>query len=136
MRNIAKLCLACACASVPAAAYAEGGDAGGFQISVTVPEVCQIDASTIVHEEAGLTSATVLEMCNSGHGFTVFASHRSLQDGEQVQISYDGQVRQLDSSGLSEVAQRTGPIFGYVPVTIQSSGLVQGLAISLGLAAI
>src|SRR5690606_31273504 len=84
MRNIAKLCLACACASVPAAAHAEGGDSGGMQISVTVPEVCQIDASTIVHEETGLTLASVLEMCNSGHGFTIFASHRSLEAGEQV----------------------------------------------------
>lgn len=136
MRYIVKLCLACACASIPAAAYAEGGDSGSLRISVTVPEVCQIDATTVTHEESGITSASVLEMCNSGRGFTVFASHRGLQDGEEVQINYDGQVRQLDSSGLSEVAQRSGPIFGYVPVTIQSSGLVQGLAISLGLAAI
>ena len=126
-----------AAAAFPAAAHAGSGDTAGARISLVVPEVCQIEASDIVVDaDGGSASGTVFEMCNSGHGFTVFASHRSLQDGEQVQISYDGQVRQLDSSGLSEVAQRTGPIFGYVPVTIQSSGLVQGLAISLGLAAI
>lgn len=136
MRNIAKLALACACVAVPSVAHAAGGDSGGFGISLTIPEVCQIDASAIVHDGSGLTSASVFEMCNSSHGFRVFASHRSLEEGEQVQISYDGQVKQLDASGLSEVAQRGGPTVSQVAVTIQSAGLVQGLAISLGLAVI
>src|SRR5690606_3076036 len=76
MRNIAKLALACACVAVPSVAHAAGGDSGGFGISLTIPEVCQIDASAIVHDGSGLTSASVFEMCNSSHGFRVFASHR------------------------------------------------------------
>jgi hypothetical protein len=66
----------------------------------------------------------------------VLASHRALASGEQVQINYAGETRQLDSSGISDIAYRTGPSFGEVPITIQTSGLTETLAISLGLAVI
>ena len=106
----------------------------GVQISLVVPEVCQIESSSITVDASGETaSGTVFEMCNSGRGFRVIASHRSLVGGEQAQISYDGEVRQLDSSGFSDVAYRNGPTLGNVPVTIQTNGLVQNLSVSLGL---
>src|SRR3546814_17596348 len=64
------------------------------------------------------------------------ASHRMLADGEQVQINYAGEIRQLDNSGLSDIAYRRGPVVRNVPVTIRTDGLMQSLAISMGIAAI
>ncbi len=126
-----------AVAAFPTAAHASGDASGGARISLVVPEICQIEASTINVDASGASaSGTVFEMCNSGRGFRVLASHRMLAQGEQAQISYAGQTSQLDSSGTSDIAQRSGPTVGNVPVTIQTSGLVQNLAISLGLAAI
>ncbi|WP_300379045.1 hypothetical protein [Henriciella sp.] len=108
--------------------------AGNVDITVVVPEVCQIESTAITVDSNGSSaSGTVFEMCNSGRGFRVIASHRTLAGGEEVEINYNGQVRELDSSGVSDVAFRNGPIAGSVPVTIQSNGLVEGISISLGL---
>ncbi len=121
--------------AVPAAA--DAGGSAGVRISLTIPEICQIETSDIMVDANGSSaSGTVFEMCNSGRGFRVMASHRSLAEGEQVQIAYAGQLHQLDRSGISEVAFRTGPTVGAVPVSIQTAGLTQNLAISLGLAVI
>lgn len=126
-----------ACAAFPIPAQANSGGSAGFRISLVVPEICQIESSTmVVDASGGSASGTVFEMCNSGRGFRVMASHRALSAGEQVQINYAGEIRQLDSSGVSDVAQRVGPTVSNVPVTIQTNGLVQGIAISLGLAVI
>lgn len=134
-----RLTLFCLAVSVlPAAAQAEGGRAsGGVRISITVPEVCQIEASAIsVDAATGLASGTVFEMCNSARGFRVIASHRALEEGEQVRIDYAGETRQLDASGISALAYRAGPVADHAPVSVQSTGLVQDLAISLGLTVI
>lgn len=126
-----------AAAAFPAVAHAGTNDTAGARISLTVPEICQIDSSAITVDPSGESaSGTVFEMCNSGRGFRVVASHRILEDGEQAQINYAGETRQLDSSGISDVAYRSGPVIGNIPVTIQTNGLVQNLTISLGLAAI
>lgn len=130
MKFAIPFCLAAA--AMPAAAHADDSPSRGFGISATVPEVCEIDASTfVVDPESGLTHGSVFEMCNSGGGFRVDAIHRELVDGENVQISYAGEARQLDPSGTSAVAYRGGPILGNVPVAISSTGLAQALAISL-----
>lgn len=136
MNRLILFCLAAS--ALPAAAQAEGGrSSAGLRISVTVPEVCQIEASGILVDSAtGLASGTVYEMCNSGRGFRVVATHRSLAEGEQVRINYAGETRQLDASGISALAYRAGPVADRVPVSIQSTGLVQDLAISLGLSVI
>lgn len=126
-----------AAAALPAAAHANPNGTAGARISLTVPEICQIDSSAITVDASGESaSGTVFEMCNSGRGFSVVASHRVLAEGEQAEIDYAGEIRQLDSSGMSEVAYRRGPIIGDVPVTIQTNGLVQNLTISFGIAAI
>lgn len=125
-----------ACAAVPMTAYADSDGSAGMRISLVVPEICQIESSTIVVDAGGTASGTVFEMCNSGRGFRVMASHRELAEGEQVQINYAGEVRQLDNSGISDVAYGVGPTVRNVPVTIQTHGLVQDIAISLGLAVI
>lgn len=126
-----------AAAAFPAVAHAGTNDTAGARISLTVPEICQIDSSAITVDPSGESaSGTVFEMCNSGRGFRVVASHRILEDGEQAQINYAGETRQLDSSGISDVAYRSGPVIGNIPVTIQTNGLVQNLTISLGFAAI
>ena len=126
-----------AAAAFPTAAHANGAASAGVPISLIVPEICQIEASTLTVDASGdSASGTVFEMCNSGRGFRVLASHRPLVSGEQVQISYAGEIRQLDSSGMSDIAYRSGPTFGEVPVTIQTNGLTGTLAISLGLAVI
>lgn len=126
-----------AAAAFPAVAHAGTNETAGVRISLTVPEICQIDSSALTVDPSGVSvSGTVFEMCNSGRGFRVVASHRILEDGEQAQINYAGETRQLDSSGISDVAYRRGPVVGNIPVTIHTNGLVQNLTISLGFAAI
>lgn len=135
MKRLTLFCLAAI--ALPVAAQADGGNSTGVRISATVPEVCQIEASAIAVDSAtGQASTTVFEMCNSGRGFHVIASHRALEAGEQVRIDYAGEARQLDPSGTSALAYRAGPIVDRVPVSVQSTGLVQDLAISLGLTVI
>lgn len=134
MRRYIAIVAAAAC---PTAAHANTDALAGVRISLVVPEICQIESSTITVDVSGhMASGTVFEMCNSGRGFRVMASHRMLEAGEQVQISYAGEIRELDNSGTSDVAHRSGPTVGNVPVTIRANGLVQNLAISLGLAII
>lgn len=131
------LILAGLAAAMGSPAYAEGGDSAGFRISLTVPEVCDIEAMPVTVEAgANRANSSVFEMCNSSRGFAVFASHRGLAEGERVQLDYDGSVSELDPSGLSEVAFRQGPTVGSVPVSIRTSGLAEGLTISLGMTAI
>lgn len=133
-KNVSISALIMAAAVFSTTAHGSTESSTGVQISLVVPEVCQIESSAITVDPSGQSATgTVFEMCNSGRGFRVIASHRSLSTGEQVQISYDGEVRQLDSSGLSDVAYRNGPIVGNVPVTINTSGLAQNLSVSLGL---
>lgn len=135
MKRVAKFSIAAlAVAMLPSAAFAEGEASGGFQISLTVPEICHLEASSVSIDEAmGQATASMFEMCNSDRGFTVLASYRTLESGEQVQVNYAGEVSQLNSSGLSEVAHRTGPFLGDVQVLVQSTGLTGGLAISFGM---
>jgi hypothetical protein len=138
MKHFIKLCTAVAAlATLPQAAQAQSGANAGFGVRLTVPEICHLVLNdAVVAPGEGAAVIDVFEMCNSGRGFRVIASHRPLETGEQVQVNYAGQIRLLDSSGMSDIAYRNGPIFGSVPVTIQTSGLVQGLAISLGFAVI
>ena len=122
---------------LPAAAHAGSNASGDARISLVVPEICQLESPAITVDANGdSASGTVFEMCNSGRSFRVVASHRTLVDGEQVHINYGGATRQLDRSGVSDVAQRDGPTVGDVPVTIQADGLMENLTISLGLAII
>lgn len=134
-RLISGTIFATAFALLPVAAHA--GAPGGFGISATVPEVCGIDASEVVIQPGdGQVAGSVSEMCNSGRGFRVMASHRSLAQGEAVEIIYAGQAVQLDAMGISELAYGTGPVARHVPVLIRSNGLVETLAISIGIMAI
>ena len=73
-------------------------------ISVTVPEICSIDArSLLIDKEKGVVSGEVLEMCNSNRAFRLIASHRMLQPGEQGRIDYAGESSNLDAEGISDV---------------------------------
>ncbi len=118
------------------AAYARGENAG-FAISANVPEVCQLETTTLTASSStGEARGTVFEMCNSGRGFRVIASYRTLRTGEDVQLDYDGQISRLDISGYSSVVQRRGPIARRTPVAINSVGLTEPIAISFGIAAI
>lgn len=120
---------------VPAAAQAQPAT-GSMRISASVPAVCNIDTNTLsVSGANGHASGTVQEFCNAGLGFVIMASYRPLESGEQVTLSYDGEISQLAPSGMSPVAFRRGPRLATVPVTIQSSGLHSGLAVSLAMTA-
>lgn len=123
--------------ALPTAAQANADAAAGMRISLVVPEICELETRTLmVDEDDGVTTLNIFEMCNSGRHFRIMASHRVLSEGESVQIDYDGDARALASSGISEVAVRRGPIAATVPVRVRTEGLRQGVAISLGLAAI
>jgi hypothetical protein len=136
MKIIAGVALASAALLVPAAAQA-GETRGSMRISMTVPAVCNIDADGFaVSGTNSQVSGTVREFCNAAQGFMVMASYRPLEPGEQVTLSYDGEISQLAPSGMSAVAFRQGPRLSNVPVLIHSSGLHSGLAVSLAMTAI
>jgi len=123
--------------SIATAAHANDGASGGFQLSLTVPEVCDVDVNgSLVVEESGMAVLEVSEFCNSRRGFQGVASHRVLEPAEQVRINYGGQINELDKSGVSSIAFRQGPSLRTVPVTVQSAGVAAPLVISLGLLAI
>lgn len=135
MKILAGAALASAALLVPATAQAEPAS-GSMRISAYVPAVCNIDADTFaVSGTNGQASGTVQEFCNAGVAFVVMASYRPLEPGEQVALSYDGEISQLAPSGMSTVAFRQGPRLSTVPVTIQSSGLHSGLAVGFAMTA-
>ncbi len=120
-----------------APAAASDRSASGMQISLVVPEVCEIRAPTLaVNESDGVATGSIFEMCNSGRAFRIVASHRVLAENEEIEITYAGETRQLEESGASHVADRSGPSARAVPITVRPNRLNGSLAISLGIIAI
>lgn len=118
-------------------ASAASGDSGGFSISLTIPVVCDIEADDFVIDEGNnIVRGVVNEYCNSSRGFQILAGHRPLEDGEQVDLNYDGTLTSLDASGLSSVAFRSGARSGPVPVAIRTEGVLADLAVSFSVTAI
>ncbi|GEM_PF-1742240 len=137
MRRFYKFTAAILAGSIATAANAGDGASAGFQLSLTVPEVCDVDVGTpLVVEEPGVAILQVSELCNSRRSFQVVASHRALEPQEQISINYGGQVNWLGMSGVSSVAFRQGPSLRTVPVTVQSVGVTSPLVISLGMMAL
>lgn len=119
--------------TTPAAAES----AAGLGIRAMVPEVCELQLTQpVAAPQGGVASAEVFEMCNSSRAFQVVASHRALAPGEEVRITYGGELSKLDSSGVSHLALRQGPIVQSVPMIVQSVSLTSALVISVGMAAI
>lgn len=103
-----------------------------FQVSVTVPEYCEISSSDVVASTGdGLVTASVFEACNVQSGFQVVASHRPLEQYEHATFSYAQEVRRLHSSGWSMVANRVGAQFGNRSISVQHTALSAPLSIHL-----
>lgn len=118
-------------------AQAAEGDAGGFNISLEVPAVCDISMPEfVVLEEGRAVTGEVQEFCNSSNGFQVIASHRPLNPDEVVEVDFDGASARLDDGGVSAIAFRSGARFGYVPFRIDAANLEGSLAVSFSLIAI
>lgn len=115
-----------------AAMAGEGSKSSSFDIRVTVPEYCEINASTMLTSEGGgFVSGTVFESCNTQEGFQVVASHRPLENNETVAFNYAGELTYLRDDGWSQVANRTGAKFGFKPISLRYSALSTPLAINL-----
>lgn len=109
----------------------------GMRISLTVPEVCEISAQTIALQDTdGVTTGSIYEMCNSGQAFRIVASHRELAADEDVVVTYADETSNLQQSGISNIADRSGPSARAIPITITRSNLTGPLTISLGIVAI
>lgn len=119
------------------AASANSDGSADIGVSATVPLVCEVDSYSVVldstHERA---TGFIQEMCNGGNGFRMMATYRALDGGEQVQVDYGGQVSELGSSGLTQIAYRAGASFRTVPVTIETHGLSSSFAVSIGITAV
>ncbi len=114
-----------------AAMAADGGKAS-FDIRVTVPEYCEINASTVLTSDGnGFASGSVFESCNTQEGFQVIASHRPLEANEAVAFNYAGELTYLRDDGWSQVANRTGAKFGMKPISVRYTALATPLAINL-----
>ncbi len=118
-------------------AHAASNDTSGFSIAVTVPIICDLEATDfIVDQTQNTVTGSVHEYCNSARGFHVLASHRPLQTGEQVDLNYGGVVSELAAGGFSSVAFRSGARIGNVPITIRANNVEAPLALSFAVTAI
>ena len=114
------------------AARAESVANGSFRMSAFVPEYCEISAPPLlVLEGDGAFTGTVLETCNTEHGYSVVASHRALGSNERIAFSYAGIQSQLQSHGWTEVATRAGARYGMRPISVRHTSLASPLAIVL-----
>lgn len=121
----------------PSSASAAASSDGGFNISVTVPVVCDLDAENFQFDPSqNEVVGQVHEYCNSSRGFQVVASHRPLQASEIVEVGYGNQHSFLEERGLSTVAFRSGPRMSAVPVRIKASGLASQLSVAFAVTAI
>jgi len=131
MRKLAQVLVVTGFSAMPAAALAQD-NAGSFQVSATVPEYCEINATEILTADGdGMVTGSVFESCNTQEGFQVVASHRPLEGNEWVAFNYAGNVRYLKSSGWSEVANRSGAKYGERPISVSYTSLAAPLAINL-----
>ena len=118
-------------------AFAASQESGSFSISMTVPVICDIEAADfVVDKDDNIIRGVVHEYCNSSQGFQVIAGHRPLENGEQVNLDYDGTASSLDASGLSNIAFRSGARIGPVPVAIRPQGIVENFTVSFAITAI
>jgi hypothetical protein len=131
MRKLAVAAFVTGFSAVPPPALAQD-NSGSFQVSVSVPEYCEITASEILAPEGdGITTGSVFESCNTQDGFQVVATHRPLEANEWVAFNYAGDVRYLKPSGWSEVANRSGARYGERPISVSYASLSAPLAINL-----
>lgn len=118
-------------------AYAAPNDSGGFSVGVTVPVICDLEATDfIIDQTTNMITGQVQEYCNSSRGFHVLANHRPLLSGEQVDLTYGGVPSELAASGFSSVAFRSGARFGYVPITIRANNVEGPIALSFAVTAL
>jgi hypothetical protein len=138
MKNVGLSALAMGLVSTMATpAQAAEGAAGGFNISLEVPAICDLSLPDLVFlEDEHVVTGEVHEFCNSSNGFQVIASHRPLDASEVVEVDFDGEFATLSQDGLSPIAFRSGARFGPVPFRIDATHLEAGLAVSFSLIAI
>jgi hypothetical protein len=131
MRMLVQVALVAAIAAIPSPVLAED-TSGSLQVSAYVPEYCEVNAPQILAAEGdGMVTGAVFESCNTQDGFQVVASHRPLAANEWVAFNYAGNVRYLQSSGWSEVANRGGAKHGERPISVSYTSLSAPLAINL-----
>ena len=138
MKNVGLSALATGFAcTVATPALAADSAAGGFNVSLEVPAVCDLSMpDVVVLEDGHAVTGQVQEFCNSANGFQVIASHRPLNPAEVVEVDFDGDSARLSEGGVSSIAFRSGARFGYVPFRIEAANLESGLAVSFSLIAI
>ena len=118
-------------------AHAAGNDSGGFSVAVTVPVICDLEATNFVLDETtNMITGYVQEYCNSSRGFHVLANHRPLTNGEQIALNYGGVASELAANGLSSVAFRAGARFGNVPITISANSVDAPISLSFAVTAL
>jgi hypothetical protein len=131
MKLYTVLALVVGIAGLPAAALAQT-KTGSFQVSVHVPEVCEITASEVFAGSGdGVVTGSVFESCNSQAGFQIVASHRPLERSESAIFTYANDVHALHASGWSLVANRVGAQYGVRPISLRHSSLSAPIAVSL-----
>jgi hypothetical protein len=125
------LALVVGIAGLPTVALAQNRT-GSFEVSVHVPEVCEINASEVFAGSGdGVVTGSVFESCNSQAGFQIVASHRPLERSETAIFTYANDVRALHASGWSMVANRAGAQHGARPISLRHAALSAPLAINL-----
>lgn len=130
MRCVATLAIALGIGSVSTGAMAASHAGGSMKIQAVVPEICKISVNEFVLTEDGRLTGGVQEFCNAATGYQIFASHRPLSATENASVKYGQDTADLNMSGLSAVAFRSGQRIEYVPVEIEATDLEAPLAVA------
>lgn len=129
------LAISFSASATPAAA--ETNARSGMRITLSVPEVCDLRATSLMVETSqSRATGSVSEYCNTSRGYQITANHRPLNAGEVVELTYGGLVRQLEASGVSPVAFRSGARRETIPLSVRADRLDSPLNLSLALTAL
>ncbi|MGB3710544.1 MAG: hypothetical protein WA985_02530 [Erythrobacter sp.] len=132
-RSITFAVATCLAAMAQPALASDNSDSG-MQVSARMPVLCAISSATaMASEDDAIARSTIFESCNTNRGFQIVAFHRPLADGEQANVTYDGQRTNLERTGFSMVQFRQGARHGPVDVEVATQQLRAPLAISFAM---
>lgn len=135
MVSVRYLAVAMALAALAPAGVAQAKDGStNTRVTASIPEVCGFSAPVLLADTSAETaSAFAYEACNARRSYAITATTRLLDGGEAIALRFDGQVIDLASGGVTQVARRTGPTFMRVPISLQVQSLDAPVTVALSM---
>lgn len=107
------------------------------QISASVPEVCRLDApSLLLDANTGIASGTAFEACNSRRSYHIVAETRPLNGDEVLELGYGQDTLGLDADGSTIIKRSSGPVLQIVDLRLRAIALTQPVSLTLAMSAV